>query len=301
MFIKVERSLRKYLPARKKEDEEEEEDSNINKLSNFQNVTSTLHYFSTFTVGIEALIRARHELLYPLITQGHRLCVQPVFHHWSHHPWSSAMVGKLQGRGKVKVIRARSRLYSGWSTIPTWIPWAAGLCTQQCGVTYCHATTWHAKLAGHARLFWIALLSCFNISQYTSNVTVVPGYIKCHQQTNTFSVPLKQQPLAFCHKMFVWISMVLVNRYASTPCNAFSFRCCCKKSTSHHQSQCDPEISPLHCWTYCWRNVRLMSSLLFLFIRMHFGHQICTDFMVVQPLCHNFTEQCMWNLWKTRQ
>jgi hypothetical protein len=81
MFIKVERSLRKYLPARKKEDEEEEEDSNINKLSNFQNVTSTLHYFSTFTVGIEALIRARHELLYPLITQGHRLCVQPVFHH----------------------------------------------------------------------------------------------------------------------------------------------------------------------------------------------------------------------------
>jgi len=40
-------------------------DSTINKLSYSQNVTSTLHYFSTFTAGIEALIIMGYQLLYP--------------------------------------------------------------------------------------------------------------------------------------------------------------------------------------------------------------------------------------------
>ena len=64
--------------------------------------------------------------------------------------------------------------------------------------------------------------------------------------------------------MLVWISLVLVNHYAPTPVNAFSFQCCCKKSRSQQHSQCDPEISPLRCSTYHWRNVRLMSCTAFL-------------------------------------
>jgi hypothetical protein len=81
MFIQVWRSFRNSMlvanpppfPQKK---------TTINKLSYSQNITSTSHYFSTFTAGIEAIIIAGYQLLYPLIIEDCCPCAQSVFHRW---------------------------------------------------------------------------------------------------------------------------------------------------------------------------------------------------------------------------
>ena len=100
-------------------------------------------------------------------------------------------------------------------TISTWIAWAAGHCTQQCGVACCHVMTRHPKSEGRTFCFeslsLIVLMSHNTISLW---FLLMDSWMP---PAKYLFWPRKQYPLAFCHKMFIWISFILANHYVSTP------------------------------------------------------------------------------------
>jgi len=161
---------------------------------------------------------------------------------------------------------ARGQVQTVWRMpwkIPTWIAWAAGVCAQRRGVAWCHATTQHLKSVGHAVCFespfLIVLMSHSTIPMWLLLLDSWMPPVK-HLFWPQKSVAISFLPWNMCLNFF---------GFGKPPCShtvdCFFISPLLWEIWVLSPLECDPEISPLHCFTV-EGTLKLMSRAAFLFL-----------------------------------